>query len=77
MKEKPNLIVPMLAIVFVLLILPIGSVILLNYKLSGKFTFDTWEILEELEQREDEEQYRKVAEHCDFMITGSRYGYEC
>ncbi len=71
-KETIKGIMMFLFITAIVLFLP-----LMTYYITGDFTFNVQKAFEELEQREEEEQYRKVAETCDFMITRGRYGYEC
>ena len=59
------------------MILLIVAIPFSSWKMYGKFTFDINSAMEEHQIRLNEEEYKRVAEHCEFSVMHTKYGYEC
>ncbi len=66
--------------------LVLGTLIILaipimSWMFYGKFTYNLpgvmQEYIEEERMQQDQEDYNRVKEYCEFNVVGSRYGYSC
>ncbi len=65
----------------VLAIIIILAIPLMSWKFYGRFTFNLpgamLEYFEQEEREQDQAEYNRVKEYCEFRVIGTRYGYEC